>query len=267
MVVASQETSSDICHELCLPPSHNWITIRMLRLRNTNRLLIRRIWKHKLDCNLPSVSMVEDILIIRFVPAVHTDAYTSFSGRIWLLLNPLWTLPVPWKMRSHRNMGPWINSKPRSMVHSQESKEVDGDGSLRKMVNWLLLLHPYTVPIHSELSIESRSCDGWKGLTWCRCLGTCILPSSIFVFWILANCSIKMLRPTTSRLFGLWWTGKLSVGDSRIKCVFPTETVHRITLEFSRWTAYPDLSFHLQYSSSEDHRRYRSRAQEWYGIR
>ena len=202
------------------------------------------MWKHKLDYNLPSVSMVEDISIIQFVPAVHTDAYTSFSGRIWLPLNPLWTLLVPWKMRSHRNTGPWINSKPHSMGPLQESREVDGDGSSRKMVNWLLLLHPYTIPIRSKLSVESRPCDGWKGLTWCWCLGTCLLPSSIlFVYWGLANCSIKMSRLTTSRLFGLWWTGKLSVSDSRIKCVFPTETVHRITFEFLRRTAYPGFEF------------------------
>lgn len=153
----------------------------MLRLISTNRLLKRRMWKHKFHYNPLSVSMVEDISIIRFVPAMHTQAYTSFSGRIWLLLNPLWTLPVPWKMRSHRNTGPWINSKPRLMVSSPGSREVDGDGSSRKMVNWLLLLHPYTVPVRSELSIESRPCDGWKGLTWCRCLGTCLLPSSIFL--------------------------------------------------------------------------------------
>jgi len=32
------------------------------------------------------------------------------------------------------------------------------------------------------LMVESRPCDGWKGLAWCGCLGACVLSSGAVPF-------------------------------------------------------------------------------------
>lgn len=66
MIVASQETSSNVCQQLRTLSSSHWITCRTLLSRNMNRPLNRRTSERKLAYNPPSASTAEDISITRF---------------------------------------------------------------------------------------------------------------------------------------------------------------------------------------------------------
>lgn len=113
----------------------------------------------------------------------------SYSGKTLFLLNPTRNHLVPLKRLSLLNMDHWINFRRHLMALLPGFKVADGDGLLKKMVNWQLsrLLYHTSLYFNTE-PIESRSCDWGDGVARSWCLGTCILPSGIeftFDVWLM----------------------------------------------------------------------------------